>query len=52
LLEEKNEHETKVHEFTEKWAGKNKEELMKIISSPSEYAAYAVEAANRLLKGK
>lgn len=52
LLEEKSEHETKVHEFTEKWAGKNKEELMKIISSPSEYAAYAVEAANRLLKSK
>jgi hypothetical protein len=52
LAEDKNEHQAKVEEFTQRWAEKNKEELLKIVSSPSEYAAYAIEAANILLKKK
>ncbi|MDQ3108287.1 MAG: hypothetical protein M3R17_00185 [Bacteroidota bacterium] len=52
LIAEKNEHELKVHEFVEKWSGKSKEELMKIKQNPSGYAAYAVEAARKLLKTK
>ncbi len=50
LKDEKHDYDLKVQEFTDKWSGKSKEELMKIKQDVTGYAPYAIEAANKLLK--